>query len=237
MSAVADTLRLALEALQAAPAAWQAPYTQTAIRAQLAALAADEAREPAMLKRPSSPEASAMIDSVLAEYDWPANPKNAARCGYEAARRMLAHPPAPAAQAEQPASERQRTAEALLRSMHYDWDGQQWRLGMLPAEPGEQPAQGLAELPALPAPETREGCELCSDCYAIEDSYSADQMHDYARAALASAPRVPTLDDALAAERERCAKVCESFPEWSDGAQMAAAIRATAAPQPEGGQS
>lgn len=54
-------------------------------------------------------------------------------------------PPAPAAQDEQPASERQRAAEALLRSMHYDWDGEQWRLGRLPAERGEQPAQGLAD--------------------------------------------------------------------------------------------
>ena len=41
------------------------------------------------LPNPGSPEASAMIDSLLAEYHYPANPKNAARAGYEAARRML----------------------------------------------------------------------------------------------------------------------------------------------------
>lgn len=41
------------------------------------------------LPRPGSPEASAMIDSVLAEYEWPSNPKNAARAGFEAARRLL----------------------------------------------------------------------------------------------------------------------------------------------------
>ncbi len=29
-----------------------------------------------------------------------------------------------------------------------------------------------------------------------------------------------------AAEREECAKVCESFPDWSDGAMMAEAILA-----------
>ncbi len=46
----------------------------------------------AALPRPGSPEASAMIDSVLAEYGWPANPKNAARAGFEAACRLSARP-------------------------------------------------------------------------------------------------------------------------------------------------
>jgi hypothetical protein len=51
-----------------------------------------EAAAPApteLLPHPGSPEASAMMDSVLAEYQWPANSKNAARAGYEAARRLL----------------------------------------------------------------------------------------------------------------------------------------------------
>lgn len=47
----------------------------------------------AILPNPGSPEASAMIDSLLAEYQYPANTKNAARAGYEAARRMLAASP------------------------------------------------------------------------------------------------------------------------------------------------
>lgn len=42
------------------------------------------------LPNPGSPEASAMIDALLDECHYPANPKNAARAGYEAARRMLA---------------------------------------------------------------------------------------------------------------------------------------------------
>lgn len=50
------------------------------------------------LPMPGSPEASAMIDSMLAERGWPASTKNAARAGYEAARRMLAATP-PAAPA------------------------------------------------------------------------------------------------------------------------------------------
>lgn len=41
------------------------------------------------LPNPGSPAASAMIDSVLAEYGWPANPKNAARAGYVAAQRLM----------------------------------------------------------------------------------------------------------------------------------------------------
>jgi hypothetical protein len=45
------------------------------------------------LPRPGSPEASAMMDSLLAEYQWPANSKNAARAGWEAANRWLAASP------------------------------------------------------------------------------------------------------------------------------------------------
>jgi hypothetical protein len=58
-----------------------------------AALAAPEASEP-VLPNPGSPEASAMMDSVLAEYNNPSNPKNAARAGWVAAMRWLAAPPA-----------------------------------------------------------------------------------------------------------------------------------------------
>lgn len=42
-----------------------------------------------VLPHPGSPEASAMMDSMLAEYQWPANTKNAARAGWEAANRWL----------------------------------------------------------------------------------------------------------------------------------------------------
>lgn len=41
------------------------------------------------LPHPGSPEASAMIDSVLDEYQWPTNTKNAARAGYVAAGRLM----------------------------------------------------------------------------------------------------------------------------------------------------
>jgi len=41
------------------------------------------------LPHPGSPEASAAIDSKLAEYNWPSNPKNAARAGFEAARMLI----------------------------------------------------------------------------------------------------------------------------------------------------
>lgn len=46
--------------------------------------------QPSLLPNPGSPEASAMMDSVLAEYNYPSNTKNAARAGYEAARRIIA---------------------------------------------------------------------------------------------------------------------------------------------------
>jgi hypothetical protein len=41
------------------------------------------------LPHPGSPEASAMMDSLMAEYQWPSNTKNAARAGWEAANRWL----------------------------------------------------------------------------------------------------------------------------------------------------
>jgi hypothetical protein len=50
-----------------------------------------------VLPKPGSPEASAMIDSLLAEYQYPSNTKNAARAGWVAASRFLATRPAPAA--------------------------------------------------------------------------------------------------------------------------------------------
>lgn len=51
---------------------------------------------PVALPMPGSPEASAMIDTMLERYQYPANMKNAARAGYEAARALLATPhPAP----------------------------------------------------------------------------------------------------------------------------------------------
>jgi hypothetical protein len=53
-----------------------------------------------LLPRPGSPEASAMLDSLLAEYNWPANPKNAARAGWEAAHRWLVTRPTKAAAAD-----------------------------------------------------------------------------------------------------------------------------------------
>lgn len=41
------------------------------------------------LPHPASPEVSAKLDSILAEYHWPTNTKNAARAGWEAANRWL----------------------------------------------------------------------------------------------------------------------------------------------------
>lgn len=51
--------------------------------------------QPVALPMPGSPEASAMIDTMLERYQYPANMKNAARAGYEAARALLAAPQAP----------------------------------------------------------------------------------------------------------------------------------------------
>lgn len=68
-----------------------------ALRAISAALAAAPAPMPRtrVLPHPGSPEASAMMDSLLAEYNWPTNTKNAARAGWEAANRWLAASPSP----------------------------------------------------------------------------------------------------------------------------------------------
>lgn len=44
-----------------------------------------------VLPHPGSTEAAAMLDTLLAEYNYPANPGNAARAGWEAANRWLEH--------------------------------------------------------------------------------------------------------------------------------------------------
>ncbi len=67
--------------------AYSAKQMHAYVRADRAALP-----EQAPIPHPGSPEASAMIDSVLAEYEWPSNAKNAARAGYVAASRLMAVP-------------------------------------------------------------------------------------------------------------------------------------------------
>lgn len=57
---------------------------------RIAAAASMDESNGVELPAPGSEEASAAIDEVLSEYQWPANPKNAARAGFEAARRVLA---------------------------------------------------------------------------------------------------------------------------------------------------
>jgi hypothetical protein len=101
-------------------------------------------------------------------------------------------------------------------------------------------------LPPLPAPlawGTHAG-------HPAQVSYTSDQMHAYAEACViaataeCSAHWQAKLDAAVAAERERCATLCErTYPEWNPDwresirkpcfdtpAECAAAIRAT--PQP-----
>lgn len=88
-----------------------------------AAQAAPSAAAPSQLPHPGSPEASAMIDSLLAEYQWPANSKNAARAGYEAARRMLSAPAQPVqgmSDAEKALRELVRLKNMLDNRMDYD---------------------------------------------------------------------------------------------------------------------
>ncbi len=50
----------------------------------------------APLPHPGGVGISALLDSILAEYNWPSNPKNAARAGWTAAMRYLAATPSPA---------------------------------------------------------------------------------------------------------------------------------------------
>lgn len=77
------------------------------------------ARAPS-LPSPGSPEASAMMDSVLAEYNYPSNPKNAARAGWVAAMRWLSAPSQAQAAAEPPRSI-QLVEEALLHDGPEAW--------------------------------------------------------------------------------------------------------------------
>jgi hypothetical protein len=118
MSATTEALRAALEALQAAPTLWQAPATQAAIRA---ALSADEAREPVATRAFRIPEPGTPWWQTAKDCGaW--TDRGEGDVGYvhfgstEALRvytlkvtqqaLQAAHPPSPATQAEQPASER-----------------------------------------------------------------------------------------------------------------------------------
>lgn len=56
----------------------------------VAAIEDEISQQSLALPHPGLPEASALLDSLLAEYHYPSNPKNAARAGWEAARRWLA---------------------------------------------------------------------------------------------------------------------------------------------------
>ena len=64
---------------------------------------------------PGSPTASAMIDSVLAEYGWPTNPKNAARAGFVAAQRLAAPTSGGESVDAVLAAQRQQIADLILR--------------------------------------------------------------------------------------------------------------------------
>lgn len=59
-------------------------------------------QEPAgALSHPGGVEVSALLDSILSEYGWPSNPKNAARAGWTAAMRYIASlPPVTQAKSE-----------------------------------------------------------------------------------------------------------------------------------------
>ncbi len=113
--------------------------------------------QPESLPHPGAPEAEEMIDKLLAEYQHPANAKNAARAGYMAARRLM-----------------------------------QWARKPLPSH---QPAQGVGELPPLPeAVGDVAPYPDVVDWYSYEPShgtklFTAVQMRDYARAALAQAQK------------------------------------------------
>lgn len=92
---------------------WRGPYrvqSKAGYSAETVLRLLATERERCAIPGPGSPEASAMIDSVLAEYGWPANAKNAARAGYVAAQRLMT--PAVRALAE-PAAEIQRIRENL----------------------------------------------------------------------------------------------------------------------------
>jgi hypothetical protein len=198
----------------------------------LAALAADEARAPVARVEETAVGPKLYVHGVFV-HCW-------LGCVHDADVRSIAgrindaaHPPAPAAQAEQP-------AQSMCPHQHAVDD---WRLH---GGPGEQPAQGLAD-------EVLRGCEPVETVLYWRDVYAnpASGPHfmghgmvvklltDYLqlRAALASAPRVP-----------RSHKIVPRYP--TDTMLQAASQGTThtelrrvwdamlaAAPQPEGGQS
>jgi hypothetical protein len=95
-------------------------YAQAAIRAHREANNEATAEKPEPVSRvlphPGTLEASDRLNAILAEYNHPTNPKNAARAGWEAANRWLAA--APTQPAPQPLSaETIRLAKVALHEM------------------------------------------------------------------------------------------------------------------------
>jgi hypothetical protein len=80
-----------------------------------------------------------MIDSLLAEYNYPANTKNAARAGYEAARRLLALSACAA-----PACDTARSE--LGEKQECPWCGEEWYEAVAAAPAGEGAPQQDATL-------------------------------------------------------------------------------------------
>lgn len=70
-----------------------------------------------VLPHPGSTEASTMLDTLLAEYNYPANTKNAARAGWEAANRWLLH----GAGVVVPDRERMFAVEAKAQEIYNGW--------------------------------------------------------------------------------------------------------------------
>lgn len=137
------------------------------------------------LPHPGSPEASAMLDSLLAEYNWPANTKNAARAGWEAANRWLAASPSasqPEPKKDCPYCLGSGVSQVLENGRHVDS-----RCSCLASASLTPPAPEASEAKAM-AESFARYCELL---YAVHRKFPGESRHEtalrYIREAEASA--------------------------------------------------
>jgi len=186
-----------------------------------AALAADEVREPVAHAHVwmdtssfNDNEEVRRVNVVFTDPEWRhKQPINATVPLYT-------HPPAPAAQAEQPTPTDPLYDDAYLRGVALglpEGDSRRWHLCRIAdrIEHREQPTQGLADEQKMQALRAQIDKHMADWSrfhhlmakHGLHPGRTDDDLLTILEAALASAPRVPTLDDALAAERERWQRI------------------------------
>lgn len=115
-----------------------------ALKAALAAAPHPPIAQPQAALHPGSPEVSALLDSVLKKRGWPANPKNAARAGWDAAVQYISGTQPQAAGWRQEIARLRTALRFYARGHHYHLDERE-EFDTVSGEPQNWLCSGLEE--------------------------------------------------------------------------------------------